>query len=305
MAKVEAETPEVAIGQVWESTESRDKGRKVRVVSVSGGYANCTGVDGNLRATRLDVSRMNARGHWRLVTVQGIDYTPPFSDGESLVPYDQQRPIAVSDYLWVGSLSLSLAPGKKPTHEQFSKDANTLRVVNKGVAFWIGDMLNLGESLFSEEMSQHLDEFGLDEKSVKVYGWVAKNVPEENRRIAPTFGHAQAVAALKPPAQRKWLEKTVEGDWKIARLKMEIVKAGEGHSSMRFFLIVDCITEARQEKLQQQLEADGFSVTVRSGLKRSKKVKAKRGKKEVTARARRPSKMNTRRRTPTSLKVVH
>jgi hypothetical protein len=133
---------------------------------------------------------------------------------------------------------------------------------------------------------------------------VAKNVAPELRSKAKSWDHARVVANLKPKEQEKWLQQALEQDWIPSKLRSEIAAAANGgESALRFIIVVDAKTEAKQKELAKQLERDGYTCTLRSGLKKKKAQKApaaKRAKKgEITARKRRGApKMYTRRRTP-------
>jgi hypothetical protein len=95
----------------------------------------------------------------------------------------------------------------------------------------------------------------------------------------------------------------LDEDWIPSKLKTEVAsEAAGGSTALRFLLVVDVKTEAKQAEWAKKLESEGFSVTKRSSVKKepkaAKKAKAKKGKKEITARRRGVSKMYTRRRPP-------
>jgi hypothetical protein len=92
---------------------------------------------------------------------------------------------------------------------------------------------------------------------------------------------------------------SLDEDW----IPSKIQAAGSSDKTgLRFLLVVDAKSEAKQKELAKKLEAEGFAVTLRSSVKKEPKAaKEKKGKKgEVTARKRRGApKAYTRRRTPT------
>lgn len=169
---------------------------------------------------------------------------------------------------------------RQPTFEEWSEAAGKLKKVHTALAFWIGDLLNLGDTLFREESSQVIDVSYLDEKVVKDYTTVAKRVPLENRGIA-SWDHCKVVAFLSPAKQKEMLTKAHQEDWSPAKLKTEIASATEsGKQSLRFWLIVQCGTEAKQEKLSAELEKEGYVVVKKSGVKREKKAPKPRASKK-------------------------
>lgn len=197
--------------------------------------------------------------------------------------------------------ALMVNNGDALTIEQAGQAAGKLKAVHGSLAYWMGDLIDIIETRFGEEAAQIIDPDFLDEKLVADYRAVAKAVAPPMRALAASWDHAKAVSRLKPEAQEKWLQKALDEDWIASKLKQEITAAGAGgDSSMRFLLIVDTKTEAKQKELAKRLEAEGFSCTLRAGLKKEpkeKKAKKTRAKKEITARKRRGApKPYTRRR---------
>lgn len=205
---------------------------------------------------------------------------------------------------------LMQAKGTKPTIEEFGTAVKTLSEANFSIQFWIGDMVNLGESLYGEEAAQHIDHERFSEETVRSCAFVAKKVAPNERQYAQSFSHCQVVATLKPAEQRKWLEKSRQEGWSVGKLRTEILKATEGgEAQLRFMLLVDCTTEAKQNSLEKDLTNEGYRCIKKSGVKRKKKVEKarkpkgeKKPKKEkkgpVTAKKRRVTKMSARRRPP-------
>jgi hypothetical protein len=177
--------------------------------------------------------------------------------------------------------------GGKPTFEECATAADKLKKVHGALAYWLGDLINLTEGLFHEEASQIIDKEFLSEKDVSAFRFVAERVSLKTRALAPSWQHAQAVAALKPAEQEKWLQKALDEDWIASKLKAEVqADDAGGASKMRFLLIVDAGTEAKQIALADRLEKEGYRVTKRSGLKKEAKPKKIKGekKKVVTTR---------------------
>lgn len=169
--------------------------------------------------------------------------------------------------------------GDALTIEQAGEAAGRLKMVRGSLAYWMGDLIDIIEQRFGEQASQIIDPDFLDEKTVADYRFVAKNVAPPQRLLAPSWDHARAVASLKPAAQDKWLQRALDEDWIASKLKSEIAADGAGgDSAMRFLVIVDAKTEAKQQALAKQLEADGYACTLRTGVKKEKKAKAKKGK---------------------------
>ncbi len=199
-----------------------------------------------------------------------------------------------------GGYGLELAGGTPPV-QAFAKALLYIKVHADRLRYLRGDLINLAERHLGEEASQVIDqEYIGDEKEANEDRFVSKGVAADLRMKAKSWAHAKAVAHLKPKEQEKYLQLSLDEDWIPSKLKNEIQAAGSSDkTALRFLLVVDVKTEAKQKEWAKKLESEGFSVTTRSSLKKEPKA-TKKGKKEVTARKRRGApKTYTRRRTPT------
>ncbi len=199
--------------------------------------------------------------------------------GRELVPLSDVR-------LVVDSVALGMLGGS-PSFEQWSTAAERLKKVHGAVKFWIGDLLAMGESLFAEEASQVIDQSYLSEAEVKQYVYVAKGVTPTVRAHAPSWDHCKAVVGLKTEEQEEWLDKARAEDWPARKLSSEIASAKAGGKTvMRFWLVVECGTEARRDKLAGELTTRGFSIKKQEKLAKVKLAKRKK-KEPVTAKKKR------------------
>ncbi len=147
----------------------------------------------------------------------------------------------------------------------------------------------MGETLFSEEAAQVIDQSYLSEAEVKAYGLVAKCVLPPTRSHAPSWDHAKAVVGVKDPEKQvEWLDRARAEAWSARKLASEIAQAGaNGKSVMRWWLVVEAGTEAKRDKLADRLEVEGFTVKRQEKLKKIEKPKReKKAAKVVTARKR-------------------
>lgn len=212
----------------------------------------------------------------------------------------QLVPVGPKFHIDVHSHVLTLNPhAAAPSVVDSQNAVRTIRRVQDNIQWFQGDLFNLIEATHKDEASQIIDaeETGMSSSTVRNLQWVAEKVPEENRIIAPTWSHAQAVASLTPLKQRKWLEKAREEDWSVAKLKSEVAASEDGGKHALKFIVV-CVlpTEAKMNKVAEQLEAEGYTVTKRTAVATKERKRAK--KHEITARKRRGGgqKMNTKRR---------
>lgn len=194
------------------------------------------------------------------------------------------------------------AANGKPAASDFGKALIYIKAHADRLRYLRGDLINMAEAMLGEEASQVIDpEYIGDEKDANEDRFVAKGVAPDLRLLAQSWAHAKAVAHLKPKEQEKFLQLALDEEWIPSKLKNEVAAAGSSDkTALRFLLIVDVKTEAKQKEWSKKLEAEGFSVTLRSSVKKEPKAKKKKAKKEVTAKKRRgAAKMYTRRRPPT------
>lgn len=90
--------------------------------------------------------------------------------------------------------------------------------------YWIGDIIARAESRaqMAERLDQVLSVTRLTRKTARNLASVSRRVPVENRKLAPTPGHADAVAALTVEEQREFLTKAAGEGWTVAETRDEI-----------------------------------------------------------------------------------
>lgn len=190
--------------------------------------------------------------------------------------------------------------GAAPTLDQCGGALRRITKIMDGAKYWRGDLLNLSEGLFAEEASQIIDHELLDESAAKAEMFVAKHVAPTTRAHAQSWDHARVVAGLKVEQQVEWLDKSRADDWSARKLATEIGKdAAGGKTVVRYWLVVECGTEAKRDKLAEDLGAKGFTVKKQEAMKKvPKPKKAKKGPVTAQKKHRGAPKMNTRKRVP-------
>jgi gamma-glutamyltranspeptidase len=96
------------------------------------------------------------------------------------------------------------------------------------------------------------------------------------------------VLHLKDEDQVEWLDRSRAESWTPRKLSTEIqaATAEPGKTAMRFWLVVECGTQNRMEKLAEKLTADGYTVKRQEKLSKVKVIKRKK-KEPVTAKKKR------------------
>ena len=200
----------------------------------------------------------------------------------------------------VDSLALDRR-GAPATFAQCEGGLARLKTIYGAARYWLGDLMNLTEGLFAEESSQLIDASFLSEANVKAFTFVSKNVAATTRAHAQSWDHAKVVAALKVEDQVDWLDRSRADDWTARKLANEIAQAkADGKTVMRWWLVVECGSEAKRNKLADDLEARGGFI-IKKQEKMAKVAKPKRKKKgPITAQKKHKGapKMNRVKRVP-------
>lgn len=198
----------------------------------------------------------------------------------------------------VDSVALAPRSGNGPvTVESCSKALVRITKIKDAVRYWRGDVMNLAETLFKEEGSQLLDADLMDEQEAKDECLVSGKVGPVARSHSPSWDHSKAVVRLPEPEQFEWLDRARSEDWSARKLASEIAQSkAKGKTVMKFWLIVECGTEARMEKLAAELVPKGYNVKRQEKLR--KVAKEKKGPVTAQRKHKGAPKMNTRKRTP-------
>lgn len=79
--------------------------------------------------------------------------------------------------------------------------------INTATRWWLGDLLNHGESKWGDKYTEAIADTGLAYETLARYAWVARKVEFYLRRINLSWTHHVVVAALPPGQQRYWLDR--------------------------------------------------------------------------------------------------
>ncbi len=150
----------------------------------------------------------------------------------------------------------------KPDIEEWAAALHIVSVLERGLAFCVGDMLEYGEAKFGELAAQYIDARHWSAETIRNYRWVAKSVPLQNRMIdrGLSVAHHQIVAGLPVPEQRKWLRKALTEDaepWTVARLRSALREGGDVVPTA-WYAVVQCDSEDTRDGLMKRLESEGF-----------------------------------------------
>jgi hypothetical protein len=149
-----------------------------------------------------------------------------------------------------------------PTIEEWAEVGHVLAVMDRGLAFLIGDWIRFGEAAYGEMAAQVIDARTWRPETVRNYVWLAEKVPVQNRMLdrGLTVSHHQAVAALTSAKQHTWLRRAQDGHdgavWPVSRLKAAI-REGEDLPETAWRILITCASRPKRDTLLKKLELDG------------------------------------------------
>ncbi len=152
------------------------------------------------------------------------------------------------------------------TFKEWEEAFTQIKRIHGAATFWLGDLLNYGESKWGEKYSQALDATEYEEQTLRNAAWVAKQIPRERRRNLDkvSYSHHAEIAALDPEQQDHWLQRVEMDGMSRDALRIAIrqqKRALEGFDGS-FWIKVQCATEKDQFDLAERLRNEGRSVKV-------------------------------------------
>lgn len=110
------------------------------------------------------------------------------------------------------------------TDEQLQAALIFAESAGRAAPYWVGDILAYAESKAEKaaRLDQILSVTNLARKTAHNLASLSRRVPVENRKLAPSPGHADAVAALTVEEQREFLTKAAGEGWTVAETRDEI-----------------------------------------------------------------------------------
>lgn len=94
------------------------------------------------------------------------------------------------------------------------------------IQWLIGDWLNYGARQWGDKYQSVADAIGYDEKTLRNYSWVARNIDLSLRKDKLSFGHHNLIAGKSEEEQAYWLNRAVDEKLSIAKLR-KLMSGGE------------------------------------------------------------------------------
>jgi hypothetical protein len=154
----------------------------------------------------------------------------------------------------------------EPEFEEWQEATEWCLRVQEASPFWAGDLVEYGESRFSEKFSQVLEATAYAVQTVRNAAVVARAIPPERRVAGVPFSHHAEVASL-PPEQQDQLLARCENDG-LTREKLRALvsqrKSEASGTQVEYTVVVTCSNADAQIALADRLRDEGFPVQMKN-----------------------------------------
>lgn len=134
--------------------------------------------------------------------------------------------------------------------------------------WWVGDLINFGEGLYSERYSQALSLTGLAEGTLDNIASICRRVPLSRRREKLGISTHAVVAPLPPAEQDYWLREATANGWTREELRAAVDRARNGDPE------VEVLPPASPLSAAAITTAAGSLATVREALEQAAATEA-------------------------------
>lgn len=125
--------------------------------------------------------------------------------------------------------STGLVFGSKVSIEDWEKAGEFLARAEGAVQWWIGDWLLFGEGRpqWGDKYQQAVEKFGIPEKTLKDYKWVAMTYPPVGGKLSErsdnlSWNHHRVAASQTPKFRKAMLVRAEADGWSVSDLRKEI-----------------------------------------------------------------------------------
>jgi hypothetical protein len=117
---------------------------------------------------------------------------------------------------WFQPTALEL-PSDLP-YERWERLGRTLKDMEKGVQFWLGDWLLFGETHYPDRYTQATEETGYTHGALRNMAWVAKEFPVSSRDDRLSFSHYRSLARVPPEERADWIERIKDEEMSVGEV---------------------------------------------------------------------------------------
>lgn len=116
----------------------------------------------------------------------------------------------------------SWRPQGPMSFEQWQDAGQQLQRIARSVNWLLGDWIAYGEHSFGETYTQAIEQTGLETQTLMNIASVSRRVEASRRRETLSWSHHEAVAALEPPEQERWLAEAETEGYTVKRLRARV-----------------------------------------------------------------------------------
>lgn len=136
----------------------------------------------------------------------------------------------------------SLALPSDLTRERWVEVGYTLRAMEKGIQFWVGDWLAYGEDRYCEDAFAEMD---CSDKTLANWASTCRRVAPERRLPDVGFSHHAEVAPLPPEKQTEVLEEVRTENYTVGQTRERVreeqqMEAEEDHGPAEVIRMMKC-----------------------------------------------------------------
>ncbi len=146
--------------------------------------------------------------------------------------------------------------------QEWGEVGRTLAVLTAGIQLCVGDWLNYGESQYGEQAAQYIDASDWCEDTIRVYRWVAGQVPMQNRIDGLTVGHYMSAATLPEAEQKAFLQRAHDEGWTVRQLKAH-VSGSDVKADPQYSIVLRFETEQGRDDVATELRSKGYEIETR------------------------------------------
>lgn len=112
--------------------------------------------------------------------------------------------------------------GEAYSLEEWAAFGQTLREIEGGLQWAIGDWINQGQHRWGSKYAGVVEQLGFDETTLRTYVYVATNVQMSLRNDNLSWSHHKAIAHLYVEDQDYWLGLAAQHRWSVVELRRRI-----------------------------------------------------------------------------------
>jgi hypothetical protein len=116
----------------------------------------------------------------------------------------------------------SWSPRQELTLADWTRQGRCLGSVARACGWWIGDWIRYGNARYGEKYKTAARVTGYDVHSLMNMAYVASRFEISRRREKLSFSHHAELAALRPEAQERWLDRAEFAGLSLRRLREEL-----------------------------------------------------------------------------------